>query len=282
MYTNALPDVVSGDVIEAAWANTTIDDIGAEIQDSLSRSGKGNMSVPLKVVAGSVSAPGLSFVSEANSGFYRASAGDIRMALNSAEAWRVTSAGFRVPADITLAAGNIIPSTAGKGIDFAAQTATAATGAATTAEIFGHYEEGTWTPNLWDSSNSSSEGQDYGLGLQTGWFTRIGRLVFFSGRMVIYSIGTLTTSSGIRIGPLPYTSNNSSQNITPVSVNISGNVNCMSMGGAYALTGRVTAGVNYMNVYQYSSATDGIASLLISDLDITGNPAFTISGFYFV
>lgn len=202
VYTNALPDVVSGDVIEAAWANTTIDDIGAEIQDSLSRSGKGNMSAALKVIAGSVSAPGLSFASEANSGFYRASAGDIRMALNSAEAWRVTSAGFRVPADITLAAGNIIPSTAGKGIDFAAQTATAATGATTTAEIFGHYEEGTWTPNLWDSSNSSSESQAYNS--QSGTYTRIGRQVHCVGSMILTSIGTLTGSDACRIGPLPF------------------------------------------------------------------------------
>ena len=43
--------VVSGTVIEANWANSTLDDISAALTDSLSRSGKGSMSASLRIIA---------------------------------------------------------------------------------------------------------------------------------------------------------------------------------------------------------------------------------------
>lgn len=56
------------------WANPTMDDLAAEIQDSLSRSGKGAMLAALKMLdAGAV------FDNEQNSGLYRAGAGDVRL-----------------------------------------------------------------------------------------------------------------------------------------------------------------------------------------------------------
>jgi len=283
-YTNALPDVIAGDVIEAAWANTSLDDIGVEIQDSLSRSGKGNMSAALKVIAGSVAAPGLSFVSEANSGLYRAGAADIRMALGAAEAFRVTSAGLRTAgaltvatSDLTMTAGNLIPATAGKGVDFAAQTATAATGAATTKEILTHYEEGTWTPNLWDSSDSSSEGQGYIT--QAGFFTRIGRLVHVNGTMVVSSVGTLTASSPVRVGPLPFTSAaGGGNNYSAMSI-VASNLN---LAGIYAVTGQIASTQNHFALLKYASATAGASALLISEIDAGSLCTVTFSGHYFV
>ena len=46
---------------------------------------------------------------------------------------------------LTLTDGNVVVA-AGHGIDFSAQTATSASGSSATAELFDHYEEGTWTP----------------------------------------------------------------------------------------------------------------------------------------
>lgn len=114
-YTLPLPDVVAGDDIEASWANTTMDDIAAEMQDSLSRSGKGGMSAALKLASGTVSAPGLSFTSEANSGSYRASAGDIRGAVGGADIWRMTSAGFQVY--VSASPYNVVPTGVASTID---------------------------------------------------------------------------------------------------------------------------------------------------------------------
>jgi hypothetical protein len=56
-----------------------------------------------------------------------------------AEHMRITSTG-----NVEVSTGNLVIGTAGKGIDFSAQTATA-TGT-TTSEILDSYEEGTWTP----------------------------------------------------------------------------------------------------------------------------------------
>ena len=96
-YTLPLPVVVTGAVIEASWANTTMADIGTALTDSLSRTGNGNMSVALKAVSGTVSAPGLAWVSEANTGLYRSAANDIRMAVAGADICRWTaSTGFQV------------------------------------------------------------------------------------------------------------------------------------------------------------------------------------------
>lgn len=69
---------VTGTTITVTWAQDTMDDIASELTDSLSRSGKGAMLAALKLYAGSVSAPGLSFSDETNTGFYRAGSGDIR------------------------------------------------------------------------------------------------------------------------------------------------------------------------------------------------------------
>lgn len=108
-YSLPLADVVTGDTIEASWANTTLDDVATELQDSLSRSGKGNMSVPFKAVSGTVSAPGYAFSSEANSGYYRSSAGDIRFTLNGADQWRTTASGLQINDGGTFR--NLVPAT---------------------------------------------------------------------------------------------------------------------------------------------------------------------------
>jgi hypothetical protein len=78
-YELPLPPVVSGTTVEATWANTSFADFAQALTDSLSRTQQGNMSEPLLLVDGTVSAPGLGFGSEANSGLYRDGPGDIYM-----------------------------------------------------------------------------------------------------------------------------------------------------------------------------------------------------------
>ena len=66
--------VVTGTTITSTWANATMPDIGAELENSLDRSGRGGMLAPFKSYAGSVGNPGLSWSDEPNSdlGPYRA------------------------------------------------------------------------------------------------------------------------------------------------------------------------------------------------------------------
>ena len=70
--------VVSNTLIAATWANTTMPDLGTETTDSLSRSGKGPMLAPLKIVDSSIPTPGLAFQNEPTTGILRQGAGDVR------------------------------------------------------------------------------------------------------------------------------------------------------------------------------------------------------------
>ncbi len=79
----------TGTDITVTWANSTfVLDMGPEIQDSLSRSGKGGMLAPLKLTDGSAAAPALSFSNETTSGVYRAGSSDLRVSVAGTDALR--------------------------------------------------------------------------------------------------------------------------------------------------------------------------------------------------
>ncbi len=83
--------VVTGTIIASSWANTTLDDLRAEMSDSLSRAGKGGMLAPLALLDGAVGAPSLTFASELSSGLYRAGAGDLRLSVQGQQVVRLTT-----------------------------------------------------------------------------------------------------------------------------------------------------------------------------------------------
>lgn len=163
------------------------------------------------------------------------------------------------------------PPTFQLGVDFSANAGTAATGAATTGEELSHYEEGTWTPNLWDLSFSSGEGQTYTQ--QEGRFTRIGNIVFISGIFDMTSIGTLASLS--YIGPLPYTSANI---VAPGTISI-GTASDLSTTAGYTIAGTIAESVNYIALSEWDAATGTTA---VSPATITAIGKLIFSGFYFV
>lgn len=93
LYTPGNP-VVSGTTISSSWANSTLSDIQTEITNSLDRSGRGGMLAPLQLYDGTVSAPGLTFVTDTDSGLYRIGANDLAMAVNGVKTqeWATTGA----------------------------------------------------------------------------------------------------------------------------------------------------------------------------------------------
>lgn len=106
-----------------------------------------------------------------------------------------TDAAQSFTGDQTLATGNLVIGTAGKGIDF---SATPGTG---TSELFSDYEEGTWTPTFSGWSVNSTK--------IFATYTKVGRLVTLN--MVMYQG---TSLAGASIGGLPYTSGNSGATAT--------------------------------------------------------------------
>jgi CheY-like chemotaxis protein len=91
--------VVTGTAISSAVHNATIADLAAEIQDSLSRSGKGGMNAAMKFDDGVETAPSITFTNETNTGFWWSVTG---LWASVKGAWRflVSAAGIHVKGNI--------------------------------------------------------------------------------------------------------------------------------------------------------------------------------------
>ena len=88
--------VVTGTLIEATWANTTLSDLASAMTDSLSRSAQGGMTAALRLFDGTSSVPGLAWGSETTTGWYRAGAGDMRLVVTGSEVIKYLSSGVSV------------------------------------------------------------------------------------------------------------------------------------------------------------------------------------------
>ena len=90
--------------------------------------------------------------------------------------------------------GNLVIGTAGKGIDFSANT----NAPGMTSELLNWYEEGTFTPTVLGTTTAGTAT----YGTQLGTYTRIGRMVYFQLEL-IWSSGT--GAGQMRLGGLPFT-----------------------------------------------------------------------------
>lgn len=84
--------VVPSTTITSTWANTTLTDIASALTDSLDRTGKGEMTAQLKVVAGSAGTPGIGFATDTDTGIYRVGANQLGIASGGAAAAFFTAA----------------------------------------------------------------------------------------------------------------------------------------------------------------------------------------------
>lgn len=82
--------VVPGTLIEASWANPTLEDIAIALTNSLSRNGNGGMLAPLGFIDGSISTPGMFFNSQTNMGLHRFALDDMRIVMNGASSLQIT------------------------------------------------------------------------------------------------------------------------------------------------------------------------------------------------
>lgn len=99
----------------------------------------------------------------------------------------------------TLSTGDLVIGTAGKGIDFSANSQAAGM----TSELLNWYEEGTWTPTV----NGTTTAGTANYLVQNAFYTRVGRQVT-ANFFVRWDTGTGT--GNIQVGGLPFTSKNSS------------------------------------------------------------------------
>lgn len=94
----AINPVTPGSTITAAWANTTMQDIGAALTASFCRDGSAAMTGPFYATSGGVSAPGYSFSSEHGLGIYRSNLNEMSFAADGATIARLSSSSAEVNA----------------------------------------------------------------------------------------------------------------------------------------------------------------------------------------
>ena len=117
--------VVAGTTIEATWANTTLNDLATEMTGSLSRSGSGGMTGPLRLDAGTAAVPALAWSTETTTGLYRAGTNDVRLAVATSDVMRWQAAGVSVTGTLGVTGAATLSST------LAVTGTTTLTGAAT-------------------------------------------------------------------------------------------------------------------------------------------------------
>jgi hypothetical protein len=99
--------------------------------------------------------------------------------------------------NVTVSAGNLIPATAGKGINFTANTPAAGM----TSQLLNWYEEGTYTPTFTNLTVVDGTGS----ATYTGTYTRVGRLVYFTATITVTGSCTTASINGSTYVSLPFT-----------------------------------------------------------------------------
>lgn len=107
--------VSTGQTITSTLWNNTHSDLATEVTNSLDRGGRGAMTAPLQVVAGTVTAPGLTFATETNSGLYRAATNDIRVGVAATNVQRWSTSGSTFPLACTVQGGATVTTTVTNG-----------------------------------------------------------------------------------------------------------------------------------------------------------------------
>ena len=113
----------------------------------------------------------------------------------------VATGALTVTGDATLSTGNLVIGTAGKGIDF---SATPGTGS---SELLNDYEEGSWTPSVYDALTGGNKSATNG----GGSYTKIGQQVTVRFNVDDINTAGLTAGNAACIGDLPFTAGTSAQ-----------------------------------------------------------------------
>jgi hypothetical protein len=123
-----------------------------------------------------------------------------------------------------------------------------------------------WEPQLWDDSESNSEGQTYNASTEGSYF-RMGNSVFITGRLRMTSLGSLTGANDATIGNLPY------QPIAPGSIDI-GYTFSLNLAAAGSVVGFVDAGSKKVSLWSQDT-TGGGSGLSITEMSATGDIIFS-------
>lgn len=180
--TYSLPSgnpVVSGTTITASWANNTLNDIKSELTDSLSRSGKGAMLAALQSYVGTVSAPGLTFSGDTDTGLYRIGANNVGLSCGGTKVIDASATTVTFPLGITVT-----------------QSTANATGIVTTGNGTGYGLSATGGSSNGDAIRGTGIGSGYGV-VGTAGTTGVGIRGFGGSTSGVGIHGTATSGSAV-------------------------------------------------------------------------------------
>ena len=159
----------------------------------------------------------------------------------------------------TISVGNATPSSSGAGVTFPATQS-----ASTDANTLDDYEEGTWTVTATPQTSGSIT-----LGSNTGWYTKVGRLVVVTSKIVVSGVSSPT--GFIKIS-LPFTVGAFSGSANVIMENTG---NSTSVTGFWSIVPSNDTGIG---VY-LSAATNPSAT---SAQQVTATSTFWFTASYFV
>ena len=169
--------------------------------------------------------------------------------------------------DVSIASGNVVMDTAGKGIDFSAN----ANAPGMTSELLDWYETGTWTPTVEGSTTAGT--QTYAW--QYGKYTRVGNQVTVNGSVRVAS--TSGMAGNVRIQGLPFTGIAGQLNAGGASVSEWGNL----VSNSYVMmAGNIPASAAYIDLTGATAATTSVGAVVVAS--IAGGSYLNFTAVYFV
>jgi len=172
---------------------------------------------------------------------------------------RVTVAGSDGTIDVET--GNILFSTAGKGIHLGVTSAAA-------SNLLDDYEEGTFTPTL--KNTGGVEVDAYSI--QVGFYTKIGRLVHANIVISANGLGSTGSSNVILLGGLPFDALSSTNHDTAISVSHAVNLNITA---GQNVGGNLPANSTNIRLALYDS-TQGTTDFTFGELSADGQIKLSI------
>ena len=163
--------------------------------------------------------------------------------------------------NLTVATGNVVIGTNGKGIDFSANTDDESGAGSLSSELLDDYEEGTWTPVIKDQPSGNSAGH----AVQIGQYTKIGTQVFLSWTVQVNSISGMTTNYTAVVAGMPFTPRSTS-NLTQVGSAI---VQSANLGNDSGVVLQAVAGTAAMNTHQFDT-NSGTTEVSVSEFGASG------------
>lgn len=181
-----------------------------------------------------------------------------------------------VSSDLTIANGNVVIGTSGKGIDFSI-TANGTTGSSGSvdSEILNDYEEGSWTVSISGSTNGGSYSYAVGTAVNQGTYTKIGNVVHVTGFLTCSATTPLT--GNVYIKGFPFISSGAERDRAYALV---GEYSGLST-NQNTLTLQFVPGTDFCRIRNNTTESTALNTFLQgTDLNVS-NVLFRFTGFYF-